>query len=94
MRLTWRAHEPAGFVWETLGAEQFLFNPLSGQTHVLNPLGALVLEALSAESLSTPQLLDLLKERQGGANNHKPLIQHLMQHLQQLEQLGLIKRMS
>ena len=93
MRLTWRAHEPAGFVWETLGAEQFLFNPLSGQTHILNPLGALVLEALSKQSLNTPQLLDLLEEQQSGADQ-QTLSQHLSNHLKQLEELGLIECVS
>ena len=80
-------------MWEKLGAEQFLFNPLSGQTHILNPLGALILEALSETALSAPQMLDLLVQQQSGADQ-ATLRRHLDQHLLQLEELGLIERTS
>ena len=63
---------------------------MSGQTHVLNPLGALVLEALSAQPLDSKQLLALLEEPQSGADK-ATLDLHLTQHLRQLEELGLIE---
>lgn len=51
------------------------------------------MEALSTNPRSATQLLDLLEEQQSGADR-QTLVRHLAQHLEQLEELGLIERVS
>ena len=83
----WQANQPAGFVWRALGAEQFLFNPLSAQTHILNTLGATVLQLVIERPRDTEELLTALIELEPQSS-----LAILRQHLQQLDQLGLIER--
>jgi len=86
----WVAPNFKDLLHETWEAETFLFNPLSGHTHVLNQEAMALLETLSQEPSSTRALI----ERFAAGNEHPQAPQALVQQLMQLELLGLICRVQ
>lgn len=80
--------------WDDLLQEQWegetlLFNPASGQTHILNTVGITVLERLSSRPRTATDLA------QGLLGIFSPVdergfLESLWQHLAQLDALGLI----
>ena len=73
---------------ETWDENVLLFNPASGETHLLNPAALALLEQLSHTPASDSEL-----ERSLLPENADDTLKHaLNQQLQQLEMIGLICR--
>ena len=72
--------------WEE---ETFLFNPASGDTHLLNALSMEILSLLQQNSLSADALLNKLS---GTFASSESSLQrdHLIEYLRQFEAMGLI----
>ncbi len=73
--------------WED---EVFLFNPHTGNTHILNDLGWRVLSACADAPKSEQGLLELLVNDLG-EQNRVELADALDDHLDQLFRLGLVE---
>lgn len=86
----WTGVAAADRLWEQFDDEYFVFNPASGHTHLLNALGAAVLQLLDSEALTEQQLLQSLREQVGDDDDR--LAAALATHLEQLAIIGLIER--
>ncbi len=87
----WYSPSLGSLLWETWEDEHFIFNPHSGETHVLNALAGAILRALAERPLRVSDLAERFGERlaQGSAAEKAQLVAAL---LGQLDQLGLIER--
>jgi len=72
--------------WED---ESFLFNPVTGDTHVLNALSIEILKLLSQRRLSADALVNELPDAFGSIEFSLKRDQ-LIEYLQQFEAMGLI----
>lgn len=73
----------ADLVWRTWEQEVFLYNPHTGETHILNDLSWQVLRYCSSEPCTEMELL----RRLGGAGEQgdlPPALNHLLNHLYRL----------
>ena len=71
--------------WEN---EYFVFNPNSGDTHVLNVLAADILKALAEEAKSIPDLTGQM--RTTGTLDRVSLTESVSVYLKHLDELGLV----
>ncbi|MCB1874744.1 MAG: HPr-rel-A system PqqD family peptide chaperone [Chromatiales bacterium] len=81
--------------WDELLQEQWedetlLFNPASGQTHILNLVGITVLERLASRPSSVTDLAQGLLTT-FAPDDRRVFLESLWQHLAQLDELGLIE---
>ncbi len=74
--------------WES---EVFLFNPHTGDTHILNDIAWRLLCACVDEFRSESELRDLLADHYGAEQKEK-LNEVISDHMDQLIQLGLIEQ--
>jgi PqqD family protein of HPr-rel-A system len=74
--------------WET--GEYFLFNPISGKTHLLNELGRTLLQAMADRPCDSVELAGLITE--ADAEPVASDIALIEDQLRQLHLLGLIER--
>jgi PqqD family protein of HPr-rel-A system len=58
----WRVDRPEELLWETWDDGIVLFQPTSGKTHVLNPLGALALDLLAESPCTSTELVDRIAQ--------------------------------
>lgn len=85
---TWTALGFSELLTETWEEETFLFNPASGETHLLNQVALSLLEQLARKPASTREVHDLFLP-----DDAEPeLVAALDQQLQQLELIGLTCR--
>ncbi|MBF0181677.1 MAG: HPr-rel-A system PqqD family peptide chaperone [Magnetococcales bacterium] len=54
---SWAIGKDASWIWEPFENSFFLFNPHSGETHVLNAEAVALLEALQEGAATLPELL-------------------------------------
>jgi PqqD family protein of HPr-rel-A system len=74
--------------WES---EVFLFNPHTGDTHILNDFAWRLLTACASARQTEAALLDMLTVDLGGGDREQ-LAEMLNNHIQQLMQLGLVEQ--
>ena len=89
--------------WETLffskishrswNDEHFIYNPITGNTHVLNDLSWICLEQLHLTASDSQSLLERLHKQFPDSKNELTL-ELLQQHLSQMLHMGLIKQSS
>ena len=72
--------------WEE---ESFLFNPASGDTHLLNALSMEILGLLERNRLSAEAIVSRLAQRSESVESQL-LRDHLVEYLHQFEAMGLI----
>ena len=76
--------------WTSWDDEFMAFDETSGQTHLMDPLRALVLDALSAEGLSFASALELLE--QSAFLAHTPILMDLLATiLSEFKAAGLVE---
>ncbi|MBF0296168.1 MAG: HPr-rel-A system PqqD family peptide chaperone [Magnetococcales bacterium] len=80
--ISWAIGKDASWIWESIENSFFLFNPHSGETHLLNAAAVEMLEALREGAASLPELLDRL----GVAGDPAPY----RALLEELDRFGLI----
>jgi PqqD family protein of HPr-rel-A system len=85
----WVSVEFHALLWETWEHEHFVFNPRSGETHVLNDLAGEMLRALAEKPHTAAELALRFRDRLagGGPDDVQPAVDAL---LRQLDQLGLV----
>ena len=88
-RIRWRTLNYPALLRETWEDEWFVFNPASGNTHVLNRLAMDILERIDRHSASLPELVRALIDEYRPEEPSR-FAAHLEQHLRHLEELGLI----
>ncbi len=71
-------------VWEE---EYFVFNPNSGDTHLLNIVSMEILELLGTTGHTLDTLAEILLDQ---VDNPELMSRHLRDHLEQLRELGLL----
>lgn len=89
--IPWRVHPQADLRWRQWPDEQaVLYHPRSGETHLLNPISAAMLQTLQDQPLSLEQLIPLVLKRFDlpAAGDHVAQLQHC---LAQFIELGLIE---
>jgi PqqD family protein of HPr-rel-A system len=74
--------------WES---EVFLFNPHTGDTHILNDIAWRLLTACASRRQSETALLEALAVDLGGGDQEE-LSELLNDHIEQLLQLGLVEQ--
>ncbi|MGD2081621.1 MAG: HPr-rel-A system PqqD family peptide chaperone [Chromatiales bacterium] len=75
-------------LWETWDDEHFVFNPRSGETHVLNELAGAMLRALAERPRTAAELTAEFREGLSGTDQD---VEHAVTALlAQLDQLGLV----
>ncbi len=90
MPQNWQTHGRHGWLCEDWEEETFLFNPLSGHTHILNGAAVALLEILVRAPADIDSLTNKLLDHETGLDSEqfKAL---LARQLEQLFQMGLIK---
>jgi len=79
------------FVRRCWNDEYFLYNPGSGQTHLLNQMALDILDLLAGEPLNSAEIQRLLAETwEIGDDARHAFAGRIEQHLGQLRHLGLI----
>jgi PqqD family protein of HPr-rel-A system len=73
--------------------ERFVFNPLTGHTHILNQLSWQLLSACADIPRSNAHLFELMAAESEGLDNQQ-LDDSLQEHLGQLLQLDLLQRIG
>ena len=91
MSVRWRCDDFAAFSSRCWEDEYFVFNPLTGHTHVLNASAWEVLRCCSADGLSEDELLQYLTQGLD-SDSGIALAESLPGYLDQLRQLGLLQR--
>lgn len=86
----WRLNRACRLHWRHWDEDYILFNAASGQTHVVNELGADVLRLLEKKSASAGELLEGLAASYGLAPDSE-LAAGVRRLLVDLDQLGLIE---
>lgn len=87
----WQAPDLDQFHWASWGeGESFLYNPASGQTHLLNDLGRALLDSLADDAQTAQSLADGLYHPECGLSpgSFTDIVQ---QHLAQLALLQLVQ---
>ena len=69
----------------------YLYDPRSGQTHVLNPMGALLFEALAERPMSEQELIDMAADLAGEPPENAVWAEAVKRLLATLDSLGLIR---
>jgi len=77
----------------SLEQELFVFNPLTGHTHILNQLSWQLLSACADTPRSHEYLFKLMLVESEGLDRQQPE-ESLEGHLGQLEQLGLLRTVA
>jgi PqqD family protein of HPr-rel-A system len=75
-----------------LEQEVFIFNSLTGHTHILNDIAWKLLTACADKARSSEYLLDLM-DPESGEIDRSELQDRLLGHLEQLQQLDLIQQL-
>jgi PqqD family protein of HPr-rel-A system len=86
----WRVHGASGLCWRVWGEEHVVFQPASGDTHLLNPFTAEVLRALEECPASAAELTRLFAPAVGPADG-PTLGQQIQDLLARFYDLGLIE---
>lgn len=86
----WRLNPVCRLHWRHWDQDYVLFNAASGQTHVVNELGADVLRLLEVKPASADELFEALAVRHGLAPDPE-LAAGVQRLLADLDQLGLIE---
>jgi len=89
--MVWRVAPSAEFRWRHWDDESVLYDPRSGQTHLLTALAADVLLALEEAAGDAPELAAMVA-RQRQLDPAPELTGDIAALLQQLDDLGLIER--
>ncbi len=89
--MSWRCEVFNDLIVRHWESEVFLFNPHTGDTHILNDIAWQLLCACADESRSESALQDLLAVHIG-AENGGELSEAVNDHMDQLMQLGLIEQ--
>lgn len=87
---SWQLTAPAEFYWQQWGDECLFYHAASGDTHLIDPTGAQVLQVLQA---STKSLADLLDDLDSGddAKMTQKLSVYIESLLAKLHRLGVIE---
>jgi PqqD family protein of HPr-rel-A system len=88
-RIRWQTLNYPDLLREDWEDEWFLFNPASGNTHVLNRLAIDILDRIHIQSASLPELAQALIEEYC-PDEPSRFTANLEQHLRHLDELGLI----
>ena len=88
--LFWQCECYAQLLHRLMEHDVFIFNPLTGQTHILNRVSWRMLSACADMPRSNGFLLDLMTEEPSGLNKQQ-LEDSLQGHLGQLQQLELLQ---
>ena len=88
--MSWRCECFAQLLHRSLEHEVFVFNPLTGQTHILNQASWRLLSACGDTSRSNEYLLEVIVEQPDGLDKQQ-LDDSLQGHLGQLQQLELLQ---
>jgi PqqD family protein of HPr-rel-A system len=89
--VTWRCEVFDDLIVRHWENEVFLFNPHTGDTHILNDIAWRLLVACSSARQSQGALLEQLAVDLGGADREE-LADLLSDHIDQLIQLGLVEQ--
>lgn len=84
----WKALQNNKLLWEHWDGDYLVFNPFSGQTHILNSMAAEALKNLEGQALTTVELAERLSELFAIASN-QDLQQHVERLLNEFDELGL-----
>ncbi len=84
--VTWRVPDYTALLWEQFDETYHLFNPRSGQTHIINEPAHAALKALS----ESPTDLHGLMTRLGLDPESDEMSEHFRRLMWELDQLGLI----
>src|SRR5262249_9723902 len=86
----WKASPEAQLLWRQWDGEYVVYNPASGDTHLLNPVAAAALQCLEQSPTSLAQLTEWVASELD-LESEPELRQHLEKLLTQFEELGLIE---
>ena len=86
----WKVGGDRQLIWRGWDDEHVVFDPLSGDTHVLNSIAAVALKFLQSRSLDC-QTLSQCVARELELELDDDLSQHLQRLLAKFEDLGLIE---
>jgi PqqD family protein of HPr-rel-A system len=90
---SWQLCDRSALLMRNWGEDFAVFNPLSGHTHILDYTAGILLQALVGGSLSETDLQRILAAKLGFEED-EPLAVPLGQLLTQLDDQGLIARVS
>ena len=90
MTRLWRLNPVCQLKWRSWGNEYILYNSASGQTHLLNELGASALNLLSAGELSACNLRQTLAAKCDLADDSE-FQSYIDNMLKSMDSLGLIE---
>jgi len=87
----WSTIAESALYWESWGEQYAVFDSLSGETHLLPELTALVLQKLDERSCTTRELVGALCADTGETCD-KHLLMAVTRLLQQLQGVGLVEK--
>ena len=85
--IKWHVPHHAGLRWRFWGDEVIVFHPPSGDTHILHPLAADLLQYLSRQAADLQQIAAYLASE----DDPGPSLELLSKLLADFDQLGLIE---
>jgi PqqD family protein of HPr-rel-A system len=89
----WRVPENWRLEWRQWGGLHVVYNPASGDTHLLNAIPAYVLRSLETKTLSIEELKALVKALASNSHDRPPddaLSSDIEALVTELDELGLI----
>lgn len=89
--MTWRCEVFDDLIVRHWENEAFLFNPHTGDTHILNDIAWRLLTACASADQTEASLLNMFAVDLGGSDQEE-LAEVLNDHISQLKQLGLLEK--
>ena len=86
----WKVSPPRELLWRSWDDEFVVFDPLSGDTHVLNPVAAEALQVLESQAIDRDGLANHMAQAMG-METTDTLRRHMQQLLRKFVDLGLIE---
>ena len=89
----WRVAPNANLIWRTWGDESVVFDPRSGDTHLLDTVSREVLALLEQQALALPELCHVTASRLNLPED-ADLDRYVQQLVRQFADLGLLETVS
>lgn len=89
MGRVWRVAGTEGFIWREFDAISVIFDPRSGETHLLDPMAREVLDLLVEAPRTREELSDMLVSVLGGVRGDYD--ERVMQAIVEFDRLGLVQ---
>ncbi len=90
-QIYWQASNFENLLIKHWEGEYFIFNPLSGDTHLLNETTMFILKSLNEQSMTIDEFIQTFSTDEQTINEMK---QHLPFIIQNIAQMGLIEPLS